>query len=480
MYSPDKPYKVYDRDAWWSDAWDGTVYGRDFDFNRPFFEQYQELLLAVPKASVLVFQNENSEYTNCQNDSKNCYLTFGSGFMEDCMYSNWCYYMKNCLDCSFCSRGELDFMNVDCFQTYRCRFCHDCKNMSECSYCYDCRGCNHCFGCVGLRKKEYYIFNEPYSKEEYEEKVAELLREENRSLVLEKLNALKLAHPHPAIRMSNCEECSGDDLENSKNCRSCFDVRDSQDCSFSYDVLECKDTHDANRTGCSELLYEVCGGGYYKNDAFIFTSSNLSFSYYAYECNNSHDLFGCAGLQRKQYCILNKQYTKEEYEILVPKIIEHMKRAGEWGEFFPMWLSTFSYNETVAQEYYPLSREDVVSCGLQWRDEDVQSAYHGPVVKAPLRIEETSDDIVRQILSCESCGKHYKIIPQELAFYRRIGIAVPRICSNCRYRQRVSLQNPRFLWDRTCDRCKAAVQTPHSPERPEAVYCEKCYLEAIY
>jgi hypothetical protein len=44
----------------------------------------------------------------------------------------------------------------------------------------------------------------------------------------------------------------------------------------------------------------------------------------------------------KEYCILNKQYTKEEYEILVPKIIEHMKTfpsphgrgaRGEGGEW---------------------------------------------------------------------------------------------------------------------------------------------------
>jgi len=31
-----------------------------------------------------------------------------------------------------------------------------------------------------------------------------------------------------------------------------------------------------------------------------------------------------------KYCILNKQYSKEEYEELVPKIIEHMQKTGEW------------------------------------------------------------------------------------------------------------------------------------------------------
>jgi len=39
----------------------------------------------------------------------------------------------------------------------------------------------------------------------------------------------------------------------------------------------------------------------------------------------------------------------------VPKIIEHMQKMGEWGEFFPSSLSPFGYNETVAEEYYPIN-----------------------------------------------------------------------------------------------------------------------------
>ncbi len=37
--------------------------------------------------------------------------------------------------------------------------------------------------------------------------------------------------------------------------------------------------------------------------------------------------FGCISLRNASYCILNKQYTKEEYEALVPQIIEHMSKC---------------------------------------------------------------------------------------------------------------------------------------------------------
>jgi len=64
-------------------------------------------------------------------------------------------------------------------------------------------------------------------------------------------------------------------------------------------------------------------------------------------------------LNTAKYCILNKQYTKEEYEKLMPKIIEYMEKTEEWGEFFPASLSPFGYNETIAMEYFPLTREEV-------------------------------------------------------------------------------------------------------------------------
>ena len=73
---------------------------------------------------------------------------------------------------------------------------------------------------------------------------------------------------------------------------------------------------------------------------------------------NSKDCFGCVGLRDAQYCIFNKQYMKQQYEDTVPQIIETMQAEGSWGEFFDPLLSPFGYNETVANELYPLSREE--------------------------------------------------------------------------------------------------------------------------
>ena len=63
IYSPDKPFKVFHQDYWWSDSWDPMSYGREFDFSRSFFEQFGKLMEKIPHlALTAAFDSENSEY----------------------------------------------------------------------------------------------------------------------------------------------------------------------------------------------------------------------------------------------------------------------------------------------------------------------------------------------------------------------------------------------------------------------------------
>jgi len=54
IYSPDKPYKVYDQKIRRSDARDPLDYGQDFDFSKNFTENFRELLKEVPIQSLMV------------------------------------------------------------------------------------------------------------------------------------------------------------------------------------------------------------------------------------------------------------------------------------------------------------------------------------------------------------------------------------------------------------------------------------------
>src|SRR3989339_762302 len=116
IYSPHSPYKVYDQNEWHTDKWDAMEYGRDFDFNRPFFDQFNELMLDAPKTSMFSSRNENSDYTNGAQQDKNCYMIFVSDHNQDCYYS---YAIDSCTDCTEC---------LNCYKSTLCIECIDCSN----------------------------------------------------------------------------------------------------------------------------------------------------------------------------------------------------------------------------------------------------------------------------------------------------------------------------------------------------------------
>ena len=200
------------------------------------------------------------------------------------------------------------------------------------------------------------------------------------------------------LTISMSEECSGDNISQSKNCFSCFGVKACQDGRYLWDTKDYHDAMDAYSGGRdSELIYEATSTSACWNCKFCMRVTYSNEVDYSLFCNKCKNCFGCFGLRNKQYCILNKQYTKEEYEALVPKIIEHMKSTGEWGEFFPSSLSPFGYNDTVAHEYYPLTQEQVVRNGWNWSDYESPPptvTKFLPAEKLPDNIKDTSEEIL--------------------------------------------------------------------------------------
>jgi hypothetical protein len=196
-----------------------------------------------------------------------------------------------------------------------------------------------------------------------------------------------------------------------------------------------------------------------------------------------HDCFGCIGLRHKRNCILNKQYSKEDYEELKSKIILHMKKTGEWGQFMPHYLSCFGFNESTAAEYFPLSKEEAIRQGYNWSDTEEKRPQAKKTVTAsdlPDLISDVTDEILDWAIECEKSKRSFKITSQELKFYRDHNLPVPHLHSDERHMVRLNLRTPRKLFDRKCANCEVGIKTTYSPSRPEIVYCEKCYLTKFY
>ena len=204
-------------------------------------------------------------------------------------------------------------------------------------------------------------------------------------------------------------------------------------------------------------------------------------TYYSDSCQSCQNVFGCVGLQKAEYCILNKEYSKEEYFILREKIIEHMKKTKEYGEFFPTQFSPFCYNETLAQDQYTLTEKEAISKEYNWQNNIPMTMDKETLKDIPDSIYEIPDSFIDEILACNRCNRNYKIIERELQFYKNNGIPVPRLCFFCRNADLYKKRRPTRLWYRACMRegCTSEFETSYAPERPEIIYCEKCYQQEV-
>ncbi len=481
---PMNPCTVWSHDEWHAEDWDALAYGKEYDFSRPFFEQFQELQSRVPKMAVVTVGNENCEFTTGTGYCKNCYLINSSEYCEDCCYGKLFQKCRSCYDCAYLFDSELCYQCFSVYKSYQCRFLSFSKNCSDCQFSLGLLGCKNCFLCANLNRKEYCFRNVQLTKQEYEKQIAAYTDSyKKQQEAIAELSELRKKSIHRASNILNCENCTGDYLENSKNCRDCFDMTESEDCRYVTVGIGTKDCLDCSNMYIKpELCFMTLGTIEAYNTAYslyIFHSQNIL---YSENCFHSKDLFGCCGLKHKQYCILNKQYSKEQYEELVPKIIEQMRKAGEFGQYFPPSLSPFGYNESLAQEYMPLSKEKAKELGFHWRETHDEVPTASKVIRAsdlPDRISEIPDDILNWAITCEASERPYKIQKSELQYYRQQQLPIPRRHPDVRYDERMTLRNPRTLWERTCGKCGKKTMSTFSPERPETLYCEECYRKEV-
>lgn len=443
-YSENSSFKVYSQEAFWGDGWNALDYGRAFDFTRPFFEQFGELMKVVPRLSIVNKQSENSDYCNFSFANKNCYLLFGSHYEEDCLYGGYSTKDKNCVDYFWLYSCELCYESAFCSNCYKCIFTERSEQCSECSFCYDLKGCKNCLFSSGLRNKQYFIFNEQKTKEQYFEYLKSLEMSSYEQLEKLKEGWNKYRKENVIFRdvyQVNCQNCEGSNHQNSKNLKNCFSCTDCEDCNYGFQMDQTYSSIDCNQMGYDrcELCYNVCGNNGTFHGFCEDSCWHCSDIFYSNLCFSSRNCFGCIGLRQNEYCIFNKQYSKEEYEKLAAKIAEHMIETGEWSQFFPTELRPFAYIESVAQEFFPM------------------------------KIDEKEQD-----------KKLFKLTPQELKFYKQMGLPEPRIAPRERLSNRFKFKAQCKFIDRNCSKCGKDIRTVYGLECAKNVYCEECYLKKVY
>ena len=182
--------------------------------------------------------------------------------------------------------------------------------------------------------------------------------------------------------------------------------------------------------------------------------------------------------------------------MLRTKIIQHMNdvpytdAAGHvyrYGEFFPPELSPIPYRISEAYEFFPMSEKEAKEKAFVWYD-IVHQRYTSTLSAQTLPddIKTADENILKEVIGCEhdancdqECTGAFRIITEELAFLKRMNIPLPRLCPNCRHYERLTLRNPPKFYHRSCTKCETEFETSYAPDRPETIYCEKCYNSEI-
>ena len=500
---PDDGCPVYCIDCFNGDAWDRYAISKDIDWNQSFISQINYLFKKQPRVYQIRIGNVvNSDYSNSVVDSKNSYMCFSSLSNEDVMYSESIDKSKNCIDCFSVQELDQCYFNTLSSKNYNSHFIVASSTCIDSYFLYDCVNCQNCTLSTNLRNQQYVFKNQKFSKEEYFKMLESLKLNTNTGIQSTKKEFEKLYRQtfHKYAQILSSQNATGDYIYNSKNVKNSFDVTDSsENISFSTRIIKSKDLFDVATALSAELAYECVapsGNTFMQIGTFYCIGSKNIF--YSISCKNSSDCFGCVGLNNAKYCILNKQYSKEEYEEIVPKIIAHMcdtpyvDKNGityRYGEFFPSEMSPYKYNETVALDYFPISKEKAIYLGYSWtqRERKQVEAISSQDIKDD--ISNVSEDILNKIISCPNngnetlkCTSFFKITNNEFSFYKNKKLPIPRYCPNCRHYERLKYRNPTTLYHRKCMKtgCQNEFETSYAPDRPEIIYCEKCYQQEVY
>ena len=498
MYAPAQKITVYCQPCWWGDSWDGTEYAMDYDPSRPFLAQLKELSEKTPYTTLETeyLTLRNCDYSNSIAYSKKCSLTIWADYCENVYNSSILNGAKDTADSlRVFSGSELCYESIGIDKSYRIFYSQECDSCTDVWFSRNCYSCINCVGCVNLRGASYCIFNVKYSKEEYADKIKELKLNTRSGIYALKREAEIFLEKFPHrfyIGNSFNLNVTGEYVYWSKNSKELYSVGGAENCKWCQfiTVRPISDCMDYSGWGNgAELVYESANIGVnvsnVKFSAFCFPDVlNTEYCLWSIASKNN---FGCVNLKRKIYCILNKQYTKEEYEKLKAAITEDMKknpyvdekgRVWAYGEFFGAGFCKFPYNNSNSNKFFPKTKEEALQEGYSWSDEvEKQGEATMSGDNLPETIGEVTDSILKEVISCITCDRRYKIASLEFDLLRKMNLPLPAECLKCREASRFAkIQMPK-LYDRECMKCGNPIRTSYAPDRPEIVYCEKCFQQ---
>ncbi|MFA6023839.1 MAG: hypothetical protein WC777_01305 [Candidatus Gracilibacteria bacterium] len=420
IFREDCAYPVWHRDEWVAHA---NPPSQDPDFSRPFFDQAWELFQTCPLPHAFQSNNQNCEYTDDWYYSRNCYLCHSGQGNEDCRYCYGCDSIKDNHGTVFSFDSQLCLDLINSSACYNSVFLLNSKAVQDSAFLYDCRDCSDCLFCFNLRNKKYCFANEQLTKEEYEKKRAEWNLSSHKNYEAAKAFFAKMMKElawHRALQIDKCENSTGNFIRYSKDCENCYLLSEHETCAnVAFCGPKARTILDSLGTVGSELVYMSSLPSYSYEARFCFSTLHSRFTEYSAYLQNCQYCFGCCGLVNAKYCIFNKQYSKEDYERIRAELVEHMRKTGEWGRFFPAHFAPNPYEESFSGFYFPVERPLEKQTVVKTAElEDIPDS-----VFSLSAAEETA--LLAQVFWDESYQRPFQIQAADIEFSKKMKVPLP-------------------------------------------------------
>lgn len=488
IFSKECPFPVYDFKYFISEEFNAFTFGVKYIESESPLSQLWDVRKIFPVPSFLNrdLLSINSEYTNGGRDLKNGYYTSGCFHSEDVWYSNLVNKSKSIMDSRTIHGSEYVYNSAYSKNLYKCSFTYFSKECSDSMFLYDCRNCTDCFGCVNLRNKKYHVFNKELTKEEYEEFLKSVYPLSREKLATYSTKFWDLVHrlPMNASQNTQTENSTGILLSRSKNVYDAIHSENSENVRHVDGALSHKDSMDFLFSGGhSNNLYMTTNIGSESSKVKFSISSKFCLeSEFIFNSKNLSNCFMCFGLENKSFCILNQQYTQEEYWPLVDTIKTEMLKRGEYADGVGLEFSAQAYNFSLAHIAFPLS-EDVIRSLRGYVGKEQEANTNGieiiPAESIPETINEVTDEITIKALCCSLSAKPFKIIQTELDFYRRMQLPLPNIHPTIRTNTMYHLGAVGKKYNAKCTKCNKDILSIFDPKDEYNLYCESCYQKEV-
>ena len=430
----------------------------DYDLQLSFFDNVIKFFKNFHHPNLIFYWTvENADFSDQSYNVENVYLS--NTTIIDCsnvLYSFSVSTSSNVINSFYVKWSEVVHFSKWIQKSYKIFYSAYIYDSNNIYFSDNLIGCNECISCSHLENQKYCINNKQLPKDEYFKKKKDILSNKKKFFYYYQW----LDHKWQSYWNNGA---SWNYILNSEHVENWLYVmygKNQRNVWLTWWNTQNENIFDTFSAGAAwgNDFYAVIAAGKSQNlycSTLIVWSSNIYYSYYLENCSYC---LGCIWLKNKSFCILNKQYTKEERFEKANEIFAQMEKDGDLGKFFPWSMNPFYFNDTVAyliddsftkeeveKEWY-LRRDEAIKVDIpewmdmvkttelnnyQWRK--INDKFYtleqiwDKKLKEWIEMQRYIDPEILKKVIVDEKGNYYRIVKMEYDFLMKHALPLPEI-----------------------------------------------------